>query len=402
MAEVAGVVAGGGPSAADLARWRRTESPELIAAAIDLARARRSLASRFPEAAAMLADREGAAMASDVAAATAKARRIARVRPRELWDLGCGIGGDAMRLASIGTLERLVLVDRDPARLAMARHNVRLIAPSLAIETIRGDAVELAPAAAEGRLVHLDPARRDATGRRRRSADLEDLEPGPRSIAAIVERSCHVVLKLGPGTDPDAMPRWPEPSVEYLARGRDLVQAVAWYGCSGGDPAGSRRASIVPDGPTLTGTPDDSLDPSVLGPPGRDPRGWITQPPAWLLIPHPAAERARLVSAALRDRGGPVAGMEPLAAGLGVIASPVDPGSPWLEAIAVREAMPWRPARVRRRLAELGTGEVILRTRGRAIDPDAAVAAIRGRGGPSRTVVVLRLGRELVAFIGEA
>jgi hypothetical protein len=369
LSDVARVVGEGGPAPSDLARWRRTESPELIAAAIDLVRARRSLAPRFPEAAAMLADRAGAAMASDAAAATAKARRIAGVRPRELWDLGCGIGGDSMRLASIDGLERLVLVDLDPARLAMARHNVGLVAPSLPVETIRGDAA--------------------------------DLEPGPQSIAAIIERSRHVVLKLGPGTDPDAMPRWPEPSVEYVARGRDLVQAVAWYGRSGGDPPGSRRASIAPDGPSLTGTPDDSLDPTVLGPPPQDVRDWLQRPPAWLLIPHPAAERARLVSAALREAGGPVAGMAPLAAGLGIIASPIDPGSPWLEAIPIREAMPWRAPRVRRRLAELGTGEVVLRTRGRAIDPDAAVGAVRGAAGPTRTVVVLRLGRERVAFIGD-
>jgi hypothetical protein len=401
LSDVARVVGEGGPAPSDLARWRRTESPELIAAAIDLVRARRSLAPRFPEAAAMLADRAGAAMASDAAAATAKARRIAGVRPRELWDLGCGIGGDSMRLASIDGLERLVLVDLDPARLAMARHNVGLVAPSLPVETIRGDAAELAPEAAEGRLVHLDPARRDAAGRRSRARDLEDLEPGPQSIAAIIERSRHVVLKLGPGTDPDAMPRWPEPSVEYVARGRDLVQAVAWYGRSGGDPPGSRRASIAPDGPSLTGTPDDSLDPTVLGPPPQDVRDWLQRPPAWLLIPHPAAERARLVSAALREAGGPVAGMAPLAAGLGIIASPIDPGSPWLEAIPIREAMPWRAPRVRRRLAELGTGEVVLRTRGRAIDPDAAVGAVRGAAGPTRTVVVLRLGRERVAFIGD-
>ncbi len=91
-----------------------------------------------------------------------------------------------------------------------------------------------------------------------------------------------------------------------------------------------------------------------------------------------------------------------MAAGLGVIASPVDPGSPWLEAIAIREAMPWRPPRVRRRLAELGTGDVVVRTRGAAVDPDAAVRAIRGDAGPKRSVVVLRLGRERVAFLGEA
>lgn len=402
IAEVVGSIAAGGPGPAELTRWRRTASPELVAAAIDLARARRSLAGRLPEADRMLADHAGAAMASDAAAATAKARRVARVRPRELWDLGCGIGGDAMRLAAIDSLERLVLVDRDPARLTMARYNVGLVAPAVRVETIVGDAAAHAPDAAEDRIVHLDPARRDASGRRSRSRDLADLEPGPEAIAAIVRRSRHVVLKLGPGTDPAAVPGWPEVSLQYVARGRDLVQAVAWYGRSGGEPPGSRTASLVPGGPTLGGDPDDGLDPSVLGPPGRSAREWIATPPRWLLIPHPAAERARLVSAALRDCGAPLDGMEPLAAGLGVIASPVDPGSPWLEAIAIREAMPWRPLRVRRRLAELGTGEVVVRTRGSAVDPDAAVRAIRGDAGPMRPVVVLRLGRERVAFLGEA
>lgn len=402
VAEVARSVAGGGPGPAELTRWRASASPALVAAAIDLARARRSLAGRLPEADRMLADRPGAAMASDAAAAAAKARRIASMRPRELWDLGCGIGGDAMRFAAIDSIERLVLVDRDPDRLVMARHNVGLVAPSLPVETIAGDAAELAPDAAEDRIVHLDPARRDAAGRRARSGDLSDLEPGPDAIASIVRRSRHVVLKLGPGTDPAAVPGWPGPSLQYVARGRDLVQAVAWYGRSGGEPPGAVIASLVPDGPSLGGDPDPGLDPSVLGPPGRAARDWIATPPRWLLVPHPAAERARLVSAALQDAGVCLAGMEPLAAGLGVIASPVDPGSPWLEAIAIREAMPWRPPRVRRRLAELGTGDVVVRTRGAAVDPDAAVRAIRGDAGPKRSVVVLRLGRERVAFLGEA
>jgi hypothetical protein len=122
-----------------------------------------------------------------------------------------------------------------------------------------------------------------------------------------------------------------------------------------------------------------------------------------LLVPHPAAERARLVSAVLRSAGAEAVGPRILAPGLGVLAADSAPSDrTWLEAFAVREVLPWRPGRVRRAVAALGGGPVVVRTRGGAVDPDAAARALAGPGARPLTVLVLRLGREVTAFVADA
>ncbi len=404
LADVDAAVRGGGPAPSEIARWRREHPEDRVRRAIELARGRRSLEGRHPDASSLLADAAGAAMASDAAVAALKARRLADAGVREAWDLGCGIGGDAMAIAAVPTLERLVLVDRDPDRLAMARHNVERAARAAGtrprVETRCADAVDACPEAAPGRAVHVDPARRDARGRRRRG--LAGLSPDAEAIGRLVAWAGDVVVKLGPGTDPHDVP-WPGATFEYVARGRTLVQALAWHGELAG-AAAPRRATIVPAHATIVGAPDPGLDPEAAAPPpARPAAAWRRDPPAVLLVPHPAAERARLVSAVLRSRGAEGVGPRILAPGLGVLAADAAPSDrTWLEAFAVREVLPWRPGRVRRAVAALGGGPVVVRTRGGAVDPDAAARGLAGPGDRPLTVLVLRLGREVTAFVADA
>jgi hypothetical protein len=63
--------------------------------------------------------------------------------------------------------------------------------------------------------------------------------------------------------------------------------------------------------------------------------------------------------------------------------------------------MPWRLSRVRECLASLDAGVVEVKTRGGAVEPDAAQRALRGPGQRGLTVFVLRFGRRVEAIVTE-
>ena len=77
--------------------------------------------------------------------------------PGEVWDLGCGVGGNAIAFARAGW--NVIAVERDAGRLAMARHNAGLYGLADSIRWVCGDAVGFlreAPFEA-ATLLHLDP-----------------------------------------------------------------------------------------------------------------------------------------------------------------------------------------------------------------------------------------------------
>lgn len=75
-------------------------------------------------------------------------------RGQDVLDLGCGVGGNAIGFARAGC--RVWAVERDPERLACARHNARVYGVEHAIKFELGDAATWFSRAA-GRLVFIDP-----------------------------------------------------------------------------------------------------------------------------------------------------------------------------------------------------------------------------------------------------
>ena len=104
---------------ADLSLLRRTLPPEQAGAVLEQATLRRRGAAKFAQAAAMLFTAAGLQQAS---AEPVAAHRAARFAGRRVADLTCGIGGDSLALAA--TAAHLLALDRDPARLRLARHNL--------------------------------------------------------------------------------------------------------------------------------------------------------------------------------------------------------------------------------------------------------------------------------------
>ncbi len=110
-----------------------------------------------------------------------------------VFDLCCGIGGDAVQLAARGAV---TAVDLDPLIAAMARANVRRAAPADCDATVLCEDVT---AVGLPRLpsIHLDPDRR---ARETRRSDPNRFEPAWDQVTRLIARSSAAVVKLAPAS----------------------------------------------------------------------------------------------------------------------------------------------------------------------------------------------------------
>ncbi|MBT8486246.1 MAG: hypothetical protein KJO43_11740 [Phycisphaerae bacterium] len=361
------VAAGDTDDAATIAAIRRRWPASLVSTAIELVRARRRAAAKFPAVASRLvADVEGVEQATSARVAAHKATRFRAAGCPRVLDLCCGIGGDAMALVNVTDV---TAVDLDPLRLWMCGVNA-------GCATQIADVATLDPA---GVAIHLDPARRDEAGRRHRYADYR---PGPDVLAALLSAADAGAIKLGPGVDFDALPDTDRREIELISDGRALVQAVLWSGALARQP-GLRTATMLPAGVSFTAAPDRPADV-----PAEDERV------AFLAVPDPALERAGLLGPWLREH----AGWE-LHPGLGIVASEDDLSSPWFTSFACLAHLPWREKHLRATLRTLDAGIVEVKTRGGAVDTDRWQRTLRGDGAETLTVFALRRDHRITAWV---
>jgi hypothetical protein len=261
-------------------------------------------------------------------------------------------------------------------------------AGSVRVQAVCRDAVEAAlshPCDA----AHLDPARRVETGDAsglspRRVWRLEDTCPGPDAVAKILHKVVHAAVKLSPAIDGSTIPdawRTGAGELEYISERGRLTQAVWWTGRLAPP---RRRATLVAGGRCH----------SVLGTPGLE----IPVAPVadYLLEPDPSIERAGLLGQECAARG--AAMLHPLA-GVMTADAPIDDAM--YASFRVLDEMAWNPRRVKARLRDLGAGIVEVKTRAKAVDPDAVQSEMRGEGETTLTLFVLRLGNEVRAIITE-
>lgn len=354
-------------STSNITRLRRRWPAPLVRGAVDLALARRKAIAKFEHPERLVADPVGVEQATSSDVAVHKARRFAALGMDRVFDLCCGIGGDAMALAGVAGI---TVVDIDPARTWMARHNVAQYAGCHPV----GIAADVTTLNLPASPFHIDPARRTGSGRRMHR--FGDARPGAEFVRALIQRAKDGAVKLSPGVDLETLPPG---EVEIINRNGTLVQAVLWTGRLARD-LDLRTATRLPGGMTLTGPPGLPI-PS-------------TEPGRYLLSIDPAVERAGLI--------GLLCGQQHLAAvhpALGLLTAEEPVASPWLTPFELIEALPWRDRKVRAWLRAHDAGEVVVKTRGGIIDPDIVARRLRGKGTQTFTVFVLRIEKKVVAWI---
>ncbi|MFN2201013.1 MAG: THUMP-like domain-containing protein [Caldilineaceae bacterium] len=332
---------------ATLLRLRGEFSGEEAGAILTLARLRLRAASKFPDAERMYFTPEALEQATAWPVALHRAEWIHRNAPSgSVLDLGCGIGGDTLALA---TYRRVIAFEKDPVRVQFASANARATGREDRIEFRNADwtselAASKLPMASAA---FVDPSRR-IDGRRVFS--LQETVPPLSELLRLREQIPNLAVKVMPSVKDAEIPAGC--GVEFVSHAGVCKEAVLWFGAFADH---TRWASVHAGG---------GWHKLVAGE-DRPPLGAL-QPGFFLYEPDPAVIRAGAFSelCALLDAGL----VDPHIA---YLVSPARVGTPFAAAFHILEVHPYNLRRLNARLRQLGISEVELKKRGAPFEPES-------------------------------
>ncbi|MET7286113.1 class I SAM-dependent methyltransferase [Streptomyces sp. NPDC005573] len=351
-------------------RLRRTHPPELVSAALGQARLRQRAAAKFAAADAerMFFTPNGVEQSTRAAVAAYRAERMRDAGVTSVADLCCGIGGDAIELARAGI--RVLAVDRDPLTAAVARANAEALGLTELIEVREADVTEVATDGYDA--VFVDPARRGGRGR---VFDPEAYSPPLSWAVSAALGAPRAALKIAPGIPHEAVPA--EAEAEWISDGGDVKEAVLWFGTA----PGLVRATLLPGPRTLVGR--GLPDPEVR-PVGR-----------YLYEPDGAVIRAHLVAEVAEEVGGGL-----LDATIAYITADELHPTPYATAYEITDRMPFNVKKLKALLRERGVGNLTVKKRGSAVEPEELRKKVKPQGPNAATVFMTRVAGAPTMLIG--
>lgn len=338
-------------SLAAAGRWRRDLPGQQAAAVLAQTSLRRAAVRKLGERAASLyLTREGLEQATRTDVARWRAQQFVTRGATEVWDLGCGLGLDALALVDAGLA--VTAVERDPVTAILAAANLAGRASVLTADVADVDV----PA---GAAVFLDPARRTARGR---SWDVADLSPSWDVVRRVAEGRVACV-KLGPGVPYSLLPD--DAETQWVSDHGDLVEAAVWTG-PGTTPR--RAALLLPGGYELDG--------------GR-PEVQVAPVRRWLYEADPAVIRAGAVPtlAALLDATA-------IASGVAYLTADRLVATPYAAAFEVLEHLPYREKDLRAWVKAHRVGTLEIKKRGLDVDPAVLRKRLAPKGPNAATLVL--------------
>lgn len=356
MAEVARLPLTGDTLVADIGSVR-TQFGDRAAVLVETVRLRRRAAAKLDGAADWLLTDEALQQAT---AAPVARHRAARLTGARVHDATCSIGAELAALREHADV--VVGSDIDEVRLAMARHNLDLGAGGVPL--LRADALH---PVTRDTVVLLDPARRRGG---RRTFDPRDYAP---ALDAVLDTyaSRRYAVKCAPGIDFAALRDMGfAGEVEVVSHAGSVREACLWSPGLG-DPAVTRRASVLDRAETLT---DAEPDDCAVAPAGR-----------WIVDPDGAVVRAGLVRHYAARHG--LWQLDPDIAYLSGDRLPAG-----VRGFEVLEQLAFNERRLRAALAAHDAGAVEILVRGVDVDPDVLRRRLKLRGAAQVSVVLTRLG----------
>lgn len=346
--------------------------PALVAVVLEQARLRAKARAKFGDfAGRMLFTRDGLEQATRLRVAATHAGRFANASIDVVADLGCGIGGDAMALASLDL--GVVAVEQDEVTAAIAAYNLAPF-PSARVELGRAEDADLAGIGG----VWLDPARRSADRRLRDPASWSPALDWCVELAADLPTG----IKLAPGIDRELLPAGME--AQWISDGGDVVELVLW------SPPLARpgvlRAALVlgrEGAAELVGAGDA---PDVEAGPLAE----------YLLEPDGAVIRARLIGDLARSVDGRM--IDPTIAWI-TTDEPVT--TPFGATFRVLERFPIDVKVLKRELRARGIGVLEIKKRGVDVDPAEFRTRLALEGDASATLILTRVDGARVSLLAE-
>ncbi|MEU2335245.1 class I SAM-dependent methyltransferase [Streptomyces sp. NPDC013172] len=356
-------------------RLRRRHPAELVSAALAQARLRQRAAAKFGEADAerMFFTPNGVEQSTRASVASYRAECFRASGIRSVADLCCGIGGDAIALARAGI--RVLAVDRDPVTAATARANAEALGLADLIEVREADVTEVDTAGHDA--VFVDPGRRGGRGR---VFDPEAYSP-PLSWAVEAARGApRAALKIAPGIPHEAIPA--DAEAEWVSDGGDVKEAVLWFGA--GVTPGARRATLLPTGAAVRASPDTMLPDPEVRPVGR-----------YLYEPDGAVIRAHLVAEVAEELDGGL--VDPTIA---YITADGLHATAYATPYEITDVLPFNVKKLRALLREREVGNLTVKKRGSAVEPEELRRKVKPQGPNAATVFLTRVAGAPTMLVG--
>ncbi|MHC5797664.1 THUMP-like domain-containing protein [Lacisediminihabitans sp. FW035] len=355
---------------------RAGHSPGLVAAVLSQSKLRAKAVAKFgPFAERMLFTEAGLEQATRLRVAALHAGRFQAAGLTRVADLGSGIGGDALALASLDV--DVTAVELDEVTAAIATYNLALW-PNASV--VHGDVTTFDLERFDG--VFLDPARRTAGHQNTsRLTDPSDYSPTLDFAFGIAER-LPTGIKLGPGIDRDLIPA--DAEAQWVSVDRDVVELGLWFGVLA--RLGIRRSALVigEHGTAELSSAEDSADVGT-GTLGR-----------YLYEPDGAVIRSRLIG----DLGRRI-GATMVSDGIAYLTSDGAVETPFAACFRVIESFPLDERRLKREFATRGIGSLEIKKRGVDVDPAAFRKKLALHGPASATLVLTRVSGRHTALLCE-
>jgi SAM-dependent methyltransferase len=347
---------------------RREFPAELVTLGLLVADLRVRAKTRFVLASSMWFDRKGLEQATSEQVAIHKAKRFPQ--GERVFDICCGVGGDALALARRGPV---TVVDADALQLERLKWNAQLhgVEENITCLHAMAESVDVT-----GGWIHVDPDRRpdlNTKGISGRIQRIEELAPPLEVLQRLMASARGGAIKLSPASNFGG--KFPDAEVELISLGGECKEATIWFGeLAGEEPF---RATVLPEGETIAGHPLSVM--TRVEPPGK-----------YLFDPDPAVVRAGLVDV-LADRLGLwrlddaeeyLTGDQPLL-------------SPFLQTFEIDQVVGSNERELKSALRERGYRELEIKCRHIRIDATAMRKKLPMGNGSAGVVIVAKIsGRQ--------
>jgi hypothetical protein len=309
-------------------------------------------------------------------------------------DLTCGIGSDLIALAERGPV---IGYDTNAKKLEYARHNLSVF--GLAGDLVLDDSLK---ADWKFDYAFADPSRRPYHSNGYRFAKLALCEPDPVGLADRMAALKFGLMKLSP-MFPDEMLFSVGKRVDFVSYGRECRESLIYLGADIGRASiGPATTEIVQTGPyrlpidMVGGLPLPGCESYAVHVesgellPQSDPPKAIEEPKAFLYEADPAAIRAHGLGHLATQHQ-----LYGLGDSNGYLTSDGAAPSPWLTAFKVLTYGRFDKKTLRARLAELGGGKPIVKSRASHIDVVQARRDLTVKGSGEPIVAIYPVGASL-------
>ena len=354
-----------------VARLRKAgHDPLTVAAALTQAKLRKRAAAKFGDFAnRMLFTEAGLEQASRLKVAALHAGRFRNAGLKEVADLGCGIGAEAMAMAALDLEVRAFEIDEVTA--AVATYN---LAPFENVTVELADVQELDLDQFES--LFFDPARRDLKGAKKASAkrifDPANYSPN-FEFCLDAARKKPTGIKLGPGHDHRQIPK--DAEAQWVSIDGDLVELGLWFGSL-------KREGVVRSALLIDSNGHHEIN-SLESASSNAPVGELAK---YIYEPDNSLIRSRLIA----DFAKPL-GLQIISPDIAYLTSDEKISSPWVRGFEIIDNLVFDRKQLKAYVKKNGIGILEIKKRGSDISPEDLRRELSPKGEGAATLIVTRV-----------